>query len=77
MDLYSDQRNQGKGFKLYQCMLNHVGVKFLDIELKLEVLGHNDRAIKVYEKIGFKITKQQEIIVNGRRVNNLIMDYLG
>jgi RimJ/RimL family protein N-acetyltransferase len=54
MDLWPVYRNQGIGTELYKQFLPEILEYFKVNELYLEVLEFNIRAIKVYEKVGFK-----------------------
>ena len=54
MDILLLYRNQGIGTELYRQFLPEI-LKYFEVdEIYLEVLEMNYRAIKVYEKVGFK-----------------------
>jgi RimJ/RimL family protein N-acetyltransferase len=54
MDILPLYRNQGIGTELYRQFLPEI-LKYFEVdEIYLEVLEMNYRAIKVYEKVGFK-----------------------
>jgi ribosomal protein S18 acetylase RimI-like enzyme len=54
MDIHKDYRGKKFAVSAYDEMMEHL-VSSYDIQLfKLEVLGSNVRAQKLYEKLGFK-----------------------
>jgi len=49
----AEHRSKGVGIKLIEYVRDTMGYKYI----KLEVLSKNDRAIKFYERLGFKVVK--------------------
>ena len=69
-----DYTHQGLGTRLFQTMekwarLNHI------IRLELTVMTHNKAAVKLYQKMGFKIEgiKEKSIFANGRFIDEYYM----
>ncbi|AOM81669.1 GNAT family N-acetyltransferase [Salisediminibacterium beveridgei] len=78
--MIGDDENRGKGIGYFATteLLNHA---FNDINLnriELTVLETNTRAIRLYERVGFKIegTKRNSVYKNGEFVNMILMGIL-
>jgi len=74
-DLHKDFRGKGLAYESY-CRFMPILFKELNLhKISLEVLGTNTRAIKLYEKLGFKIEgkKRDEVLKDGVWVDSIIM----
>jgi len=70
--------NKGYGTETMRMLLN-IGFNFLNLHrIELQVLEFNQRAIKVYEKVGFKTVgrRREAIFLEGKYVDSIIMDIL-
>ncbi len=78
--MIGDSENQGKGIGTFaiKSMLNYA---FNDINLRrveLSVLKNNEKALHLYEKVGFKVEgiKREAVYKNGEYVDIIIMSIL-
>jgi len=75
-----DKENRGKGFgkETIKLLLKH-GFINLNLEsMYLGVYSHNEYAIKVYEKVGFKYVgrRRNAKIIGNRKYDEIIMDMI-
>ena len=73
-----DYRNNGYGYETLKVLMNF-GFNQLNMNaIMLKVFSYNKRAIKCYEKVGFKHTGtiRQRTYLNGEYHDTLIMDIL-
>lgn len=77
-DLHKDFRGKGIAYESYRQFIPILGKEFNLHKISLEVLATNERAIKLYEKIGFihEGVKRDEINKNGVWVDSVIMSIL-
>ena len=77
-DLHKDFRGKGLAYESYRKFIPILS-KELDLhKISLEVLETNQRAIKLYESIGFvhEGVKRDEVFKNGKWVDSIIMSIL-
>ena len=73
-----DHWNKGLGTEATRLICEY-GFFFRNLHsIKVEVNGYNRRAIRVYERLGFKLVGRirDAIMLNGRRYDQVIMDLL-
>ena len=77
-DLHKDFRGKGVGFQVYKEFLPFLFKKYVLHKVSLEVLITNERAINLYNKLGFTIegVKRDEVLKNGEWVDSIIMSIL-
>jgi len=68
----------GYGFESYKKFIPFLFDNYNLHKISLEVLSTNDRAIKLYKKLGFVVDgiKRQEILKNNKWVDSIIMSLL-
>jgi RimJ/RimL family protein N-acetyltransferase len=77
-DLHESQRGKGYAQVAYDVFMrflfNNCGIN----KVSLEVLSHNDRARKLYQKLGFVLegVKRQEVWRDGRYLDSLMFSLL-
>jgi len=77
-DLHKDFRGKGLAYESYKRFIPMLS-KELDLhKISLEVLETNQRAIKLYEKVGFihEGVKRDEVLKDGKWVDSIIMSIL-
>lgn len=62
--------NKGIGLKTSNYILNHNKIKFLE-KISLSVDKDNISAIKLYEKLGFKLSQEKETYIFMERLNQI------
>lgn len=74
-DIHKDYVNKGHGYSAYNLFINKLFTERNLNKIKLEVLSTNERALHLYEKIGFNIIgiKNKYMIKNGEYVDSIIM----
>lgn len=72
--LLKDYRNKGIGTKMFQTLLSWAEKKGLH-RLELTVIAHNDAAIALYKKMGFKVegVKRDSLWISGKYVDEYYM----
>jgi RimJ/RimL family protein N-acetyltransferase len=73
-----DQWNKGIGTEATRLICEY-GFFFRNLySIKVEVNGYNRRALRVYERLGFKLVGRNRgaIMLNGRRYDQVLMDLL-
>ena len=72
--LLKDYRGKKIGLKLFE-ELEKWALNYNVTRLELTVMQHNKSAIKLYEKVGFKIEglKENSLIIDGKYVNEYYM----
>ncbi|TCT20039.1 acetyltransferase (GNAT) family protein [Melghiribacillus thermohalophilus] len=72
--LLKDYRNKGIGTKMFQTLLSWAQKKGLH-RLELTVIAHNDAAIALYKKMGFKVegVKRDSLWISGKYVDEYYM----
>jgi len=73
LDLAEKLRGKGIGEKLYLCIFLHSNLLVNEGNIMLEVLDFNQRAIKLYRKIGFVEITSKIIFRNNIEVKSLRM----
>ena len=78
--MIGDKKNQGKGIG-HQATMQIIQHAFLNLNLnrvQLTVLENNERAIKLYEKVGFKKEgiQRQSVYKNGKYIDLILMSIL-
>jgi RimJ/RimL family protein N-acetyltransferase len=76
--VHKDWRNQGVGTALMQYLINWARGTGIITRLELEVNTHNERAVHVYQKVGFEIEgrKKKALFKEGRYIDNFVMALL-
>lgn len=74
-DLQPSVRELGLGRAIYERFLPTFAREFGVTEVKLEVLSHNERALRLYRSLGFRETGRDAgaFVRDGRRVDNVKM----
>ena len=77
-DLHKDFRGKGLAYESYMKFIPILGEELNLHKISLEVLETNQRAIKLYERIGFvhEGVKRDEVFKNGKWVDSIIMSML-
>ena len=77
-DLHKNFRSRGLAYEAYIKFLPFLFNYFALHKISLEVLETNERAIKLYEKIGFvrEGIKREEVLKNDMWINSIIMSIL-
>jgi RimJ/RimL family protein N-acetyltransferase len=77
VDLHKDYRGKGLAFEAYEQFIPFILSKHKVEMLKLEVLSHNPKAIRLYEKLGFVIESIQKsyTVRNDEIIDNITMVY--
>jgi RimJ/RimL family protein N-acetyltransferase len=77
-DIHPSHRRRGHAFEAYQILLDHLFNTEKFNKVSLEVLDFNDKAIALYEKLGFvrEGVKREEIICGQERYDSVIMSIL-
>lgn len=75
-DLAYDYRGIGIGYKSYVIFLEKMKKENPGKKIQLEVLSNNNRAINLYDKLGFvKIGVSDEIVIReGQQIESIIME---
>lgn len=74
-DLHSDFRGVGLAFEAYKLFIPFLFSKYNLHKVSLEVLKTNLKAIKLYERLGFKYdgVKREEVLKGDKWVDSIIM----
>lgn len=77
-DLHEDWRGQGLSTIAYEHFIPYLFEKYNLHKISLEVLETNKRAIKLYNKLGFKKEgiKRDDVLKSNGYVNSIIMSIL-
>lgn len=77
-DLHPNFWGQGIGYKSYSQFLPYLFETYNLNKISLEVLSTNNRAIKLYNKLGFNTdgVKRQEVYKNEKFVDSILMSIL-
>jgi len=77
-DLHKNFRGKGLGYQSYIEFIPIFGKELNLHKISLEVLETNQRAIKLYERIGFvnEGIKRDEVLKDGKWVNSIIMSII-
>lgn len=73
-----EERSKGYGLEAIKLLLDY-GFNYLNLhEINLDVYSFNERAIKCYEKVGFKEygRRRESVYVNGKYYDVISMDIL-
>ncbi len=78
LDLVPQQRGKGLSVKVYKWLLDYLFLQLNMHMVYLEVLESNERAIHVYERLGFQVDGRlrQRIFRNGAYEDSIIMSLL-
>jgi RimJ/RimL family protein N-acetyltransferase len=78
LDLVPKQRGRGLSAKVYKWLLDYLFLQLNMHMVYLEVLESNERAIHVYERLGFRIDGRlrQRIFRNGTYEDSIVMSLL-
>ena len=77
-DIAPEYTGKGLGYLSYQSFLPYLFDEYGLNKVSLEVLSTNERAIHLYEKIGFvrEGVKRQDVVKKGLYVDSIIMSIL-
>lgn len=77
-DLHKDYRGKGLAQAAYRVFLRHLFVGCGMNKVSLEVLEHNERAMCLYQRLGFALegVKRQDVWRDGRYLDNLLFSML-
>jgi len=77
-DLHEDYRGKGLAYLSYKLFISYLFTEYNLHKISLEVLKTNQRAINLYEKLGFKFEgiKRDEVCKNGQWIDSIIMSIL-
>jgi diamine N-acetyltransferase len=78
LDLVPQQRGKGLSAKVYTWLLDYLFLQLNMHMVYLEVLESNERAVHVYERLGFRIDGRlrQRIFRNGTYEDSILMSLL-
>ena len=73
--VHTDYQNQGVGTALMKTVLNLADNWLMLVRVELEVFADNQRAIQLYEKLGFETEgrKRMSCVRNGQYADELLM----
>jgi RimJ/RimL family protein N-acetyltransferase len=76
LDIDSNFRRQHIAYDTYLALFNHFFIVNEYKCLRLEVLSHNNKAISLYKKLGFRVVKILENFLSreGLMINNILME---
>ena len=76
-DIHPDHRRNGYAFEAYELYLDELFSHGMN-KVSLEVLALNEKAIALYEKLGFiyEGTKREEVLRSGKYIDSIIMSIL-
>lgn len=77
-DLHRDYRGKGLGYASWKAFLDFAFPYFNLYSVSLEVLASNERALSLYQKLGFQIEghKRGAILRDGNRIDSILMSLL-
>lgn len=77
-DLHKDYRGKGLAYESYLKFIPFLFKEFDLHKISLEVLETNQRAINLYEKLGFEFegVKRDEVFKNGVWINSVMMSII-
>lgn len=77
-DIHPDFQGKGIGFEVYSKFIPYIFEIYGLNKISLEVLSTNQRAISLYNKLGFKSEgiKREEIYKNNKFIDSIIMSIL-
>ena len=77
-DLHKDFRGKGLALESYKLFIPYLFTEYNLHKISLEVLKTNQRAINLYEKLGFRFEgiKRDDVNKNGQWIDSIIMSIL-